>query len=42
MAVQKTFRMLNLIIDNGGDLLEEGKPNPGERSSLRLAGCAML
>ena len=43
MAAQKTFRMLNAIIDNGGDLLEEGKPNPAERSWLRLAaGCAML
>ena len=40
---QKTFRMLNAFIDNGGDLLEEGKPNPAERSWLRLgAGCAIL
>ena len=43
VAAQKTFRMLNAIIDNGGDLLEEGKPNPAERAWLRLAaGCAML
>ena len=43
MAAQKTFRMLNAIIDNGGDLLEEGKPNSAECSWLRLAaGCAML
>ena len=43
LAAQKTFRMLNAIIDNGGDLLEEGKPNPAERAWLRLAaGCAML
>ena len=35
--------MLNAIIENGGDLLEEGKPNPAEKSWLRLsAGCAML
>merc|ERR1719348_1238010 len=43
VAAQKTFRMLNAIIENGGDLLEEGKPNPAERAWLRLAaGCAML
>ena len=43
VAAQKTFRMLNAIIDNGGDLLEEGKPNAAERAHLRLAaGCAML
>jgi len=43
VAAQKTFRMLNAIIENGGDLLEEGKPNPAEKSWLRLsAGCAML
>eukprot|EP00088_Acartia_fossae_P068134 TRINITY_DN857_c0_g1_i5.p1 TRINITY_DN857_c0_g1~~TRINITY_DN857_c0_g1_i5.p1 ORF type:complete len:1163 (-),score=343.93 TRINITY_DN857_c0_g1_i5:589-3927(-) len=40
---QKTFRMLNAIIENGGDLLEKGKPNPAERAWLRLgAGCAIL
>ena len=43
VAAQKTYRMLNAIIENGGDLLEEGKPNPAEKSWLRLsAGCAML
>ena len=43
IIAQKTFRMLNAIIENGGDLLEEGKPNPAERSWLRLgAGCAIL
>lgn len=44
VAAQKTFRMLNAIIDNGGDLLEEGKPDPAEHAWLRLAaaGCAML
>jgi len=43
VTAQKTFRMLNAIIDNGGDLLEEQKPNPAEKSWLRLsAGCAML
>ena len=43
VAAQKTFRMLNALIENGGDLLEEGKPNPAEKSWLRLAaGCAML
>ncbi len=43
MAAQKTFRMLNAVIENGGDLLEEGKPNPAEKAWLRLAaGCAML
>jgi len=26
ISAQKTFRMLNAIIDNKGDLLEEGKP----------------
>lgn len=40
---QKTFRMFNAFIENGGDLLEDGKPNPAERSWLRLgAGCAIL
>jgi len=43
VAAQKTFRMLNAIIENNGDLLEEGKPNPAEKSWMRLgAGCAML
>ena len=43
VAAQKTYRMLNAIIENGGDLLEEGKPNPAEKAWLRLgAGCAML
>ena len=43
VAVLKTFRMLHMIIKNGGDLLEEGRPNPAERAWLRLAaGCAML
>ena len=43
VAAQKTYRMLNAIIENNGDLLEEGKPNPAEKSWLRLsAGCAML
>jgi len=43
VAAQKTFRMLNAIIENGGDLLEEGKPNAAEKSLLRAgAGCAML
>lgn len=43
VTAQKTFRMLNAIIENGGDLLEEGKPNPAEKAWLRLgAGCAML
>ena len=43
VAAQKTFRMLNAIIENGGDLLEEGKPNPAEKAWLRVgAGCAML
>ena len=42
-TAQKTFRMLNAIIENGGDLLEEQKPNPAEKAWLRLgAGCAML
>jgi len=42
-TAQKTFRMLNAIIENGGDLLEEQKPNPSEKAWLRLgAGCAML
>jgi sister-chromatid-cohesion protein PDS5 len=43
VAAQKTFRMFNAIIENGGDLLEEGKPNAAEKAWLRLAaGCAML
>ena len=43
VAAQKTFRMLNAVIENGGDLMEKGKPNPAERAWLRLAaGCAML
>jgi sister-chromatid-cohesion protein PDS5 len=43
VAAQKTFRMLNAIIENKGDLLEEGRPNPAERAWLRLgAGAAML
>ena len=43
VAAQKTFRLLTAIIDNGGDLLEERKPNPAECAWLRLAaGCAML
>ena len=43
MAAQKTFRMLNAIIENKGDLLEEGKPTAAEKAWLRLsAGCAML
>ena len=43
MAAQKTFRMLNAIIENKGDLLEEGKPTVAEKAWLRLsAGCAML
>ena len=43
VAAQKTLRMLNLVIENGGDLGKKGKPNPAERAWLRLAaGCAML
>lgn len=43
VAAQKTFRMLNAIIENQGDLLEEGKPSHAEKAWLRLsAGCAML
>jgi len=43
VAAQKTFRMLNAIIENNGDLLEEGKPSHAEKAWLRLsAGCAML
>ncbi len=43
VTAQKTFRMLKAVIESGGDLLEEKKPNPAEKSWLRLgAGCAML
>ncbi|CAB4062469.1 PDS5 [Lepeophtheirus salmonis] len=38
-----TFRMLNAVIENKGDLLERNNPAPAERAWLRLsAGCAML
>lgn len=43
ISAQKTFRMLNAVIDTKGDLLEEGKPSQAERSWFRLAaGCAIL
>ena len=43
VAAQKTLRMLNSVIEYGGDLLENGWPNPAERAWLRLAaGCAMI
>jgi hypothetical protein len=43
MAAQQILRLLNTIIEKGGDLLEEGKSNPAEKAWLRLsAGCAML
>eukprot|EP00096_Caligus_rogercresseyi_P009881 TRINITY_DN3454_c0_g1_i3.p1 TRINITY_DN3454_c0_g1~~TRINITY_DN3454_c0_g1_i3.p1 ORF type:complete len:1298 (-),score=389.78 TRINITY_DN3454_c0_g1_i3:131-4024(-) len=43
LSAQKTFRMLNAVIVNKGDLLEQANPSPAERAWLRLsAGCAML
>uniref|UniRef100_A0A0K2UC00 Sister chromatid cohesion protein PDS5 homolog BAlike [Bombus terrestris] n=1 Tax=Lepeophtheirus salmonis TaxID=72036 RepID=A0A0K2UC00_LEPSM len=43
ISAQKTFRMLNAVIENKGDLLERNNPAPAERAWLRLsAGCAML
>lgn len=42
-AAQKTFRMLSAFINQRGDLLEQNRLCPAEKSWLRLgAACAML
>ena len=42
-SAKKTLKLLNAIIENGGDLLEEGRQSPAEKAWLRLsAGCAVL
>lgn len=42
-SAQKTFRMLNAFINQRGDLLEQNRLCPAEKSWIRLgAACAML
>uniref|UniRef100_A0A1B0AGA6 Uncharacterized protein n=1 Tax=Glossina pallidipes TaxID=7398 RepID=A0A1B0AGA6_GLOPL len=42
-AAQKTFRMLSAFINQRGDLLEQNRLSPAEKSWLRLgAACAIL